>query len=116
MDGTTFTLTEDHIKLLRAAYIGWDDCEFGAPAIDPKRPYGNSSVEIDIAETLGWSLFIDADDEGHMSKEQVERACRLHRETQTALEVILSTGSFEPGAYERTEEWKRDWRKVATDG
>jgi hypothetical protein len=108
--GLTFDLTEEHIKLLRQAYVRWEHCEFGAPAIDPKRPYGNSSVEIDIAEILGWSLFIDDDDEGHMSREQVERACQLHLETLTALQVILATGSMEPGTYRRSEEWKTDWK------
>jgi hypothetical protein len=57
MSGVTeFTVTEDHLKLLRRAYIGWDDCEFGAPGIDPKRPYGNSDVIGDIAEILGEEL------------------------------------------------------------
>jgi hypothetical protein len=48
-----FTVTEGHLKLLQHLNIGWDDCEFGAPCVDPKRPYGNSSVYIDIAEILG---------------------------------------------------------------
>lgn len=51
--GTTFTVTDDHLKLLRRASVGWSDCEFGAPEIDPKRPYGNSNVLGDIAEILG---------------------------------------------------------------
>lgn len=37
-DDQVFTLTDEHLTLLRAAYIGWEDCEFGAPAIDCKRP------------------------------------------------------------------------------
>src|SRR6266568_5645220 len=40
-----FTVTEDHLKLLRHAYLYWEYGEgYGAPAIDPKRPYGNSDV------------------------------------------------------------------------
>lgn len=31
-----FTLTDDHVKLLHAMFVGWDDCESGAPAVDPK--------------------------------------------------------------------------------
>lgn len=47
-----FNLKEEHIKLLRAMYVGWSDCEYGAPEIDPKRPYGNSYVEGDVHEIL----------------------------------------------------------------
>jgi len=32
-----FQLTEQHVTLLRNAYVNWDDCEFGAPAINCKR-------------------------------------------------------------------------------
>lgn len=92
-----FTLTGEHIKLLRSMNVGWQDCEYGAPEIDPKRPYGNSSVELDIAEILGWELGEDDDDE--LTDEQRERAATLHRETQTALQVVLHTLSLEPGTY-----------------
>ena len=47
-----FEVTEEHIQLLRDMVVTWWNCEFGAPAIDPKRPYGNSWVYGDIAETL----------------------------------------------------------------
>lgn len=33
-----FVVTEDHLKLLAQMYVRWEDCEFGAPAIDCKRP------------------------------------------------------------------------------
>jgi hypothetical protein len=32
-----FLLTTDHLILLGRAYVRWEDCETGAPAIDPKR-------------------------------------------------------------------------------
>lgn len=50
-DEKTFTLTEDHIKLMSRAYISWNDGECGAPGVDTKRPYGNSSVIMDVYET-----------------------------------------------------------------
>jgi hypothetical protein len=108
----TFELTEDHVKLLRAMYVDWEDSEFGAPCIDPKRPYGNSDVENDIAEELGWEVFEDHDGEKHLSSEQYELAQRLHRETQTALQIVLSTGSFEPGNYVQRRRYGKDWDKV----
>ncbi|MCU1325011.1 MAG: hypothetical protein JWN34_381, partial [Bryobacterales bacterium] len=48
-----FFVTSEHLKLLQRMCVGWQDCEYGAPEIDPKRPYGNSSVEYDILEILG---------------------------------------------------------------
>lgn len=105
----TFTLTKEHVKLLRAAYVGWEDCEFGAPAIDCKRPYGNSSVAEDIAEILGWT--VDYDDDDEMPDEVHGRATKVHQETETALQVVLSTGSFEPGTYRAPRyggTWERD--------
>ena len=51
---TEFTVTEDHLKLLRAAcYVYWNPGEgYGAPAINPKKPYGNSDVPRDVAKIL----------------------------------------------------------------
>jgi hypothetical protein len=42
----------EHLALLKHAEWSWNDCEFGAPSMDPKRPYGNSDVEDDLAELL----------------------------------------------------------------
>ena len=44
--------TPDHLTLLARSYWDWNDCEFGAASLDPKRPYGNSDVEDDLAELL----------------------------------------------------------------
>lgn len=52
MKTQTFTVTDEHVKLLRRFQVGWQDCETGAPEIDPKRPYGNSAVPEDIHEIL----------------------------------------------------------------
>lgn len=107
----TFTLTGEHIKLLKASYITWYDFEFGAPGIDCKRPYGNSSVEADIAGILGWPVLYDAHEERHaLTEEQEDRARELHRELQTALQVVLATSSFRPGDYRMTKSYnKTSW-------
>lgn len=107
----TFTITEDHLKLLRSAYVRWEDCEYGAPAIDCKRPYGNSSVELDIAEILGWD--IDEDDDG-MTQDQRDAARQIHLETEAVLQIILSSGIMEAGVYERPDGYSVDWVKVAS--
>jgi len=107
-----FELKEEHIKLLRNACVRWDDCEFGAPAIDCKRPYGNTAVYEDIAEILdikpvtidcGFKIF---------SEDQKEWMRKIHHETKTALQIVLSTGKFESGLYECPKYFTRCWRKV----
>jgi hypothetical protein len=106
-----FEMTGQHIALLRRACVGWEDCESGAPAIDCKRPYGNSSVWQDVAEILGVAK-LETDDDEHVYPKGTRDHCeRLHRETETALQIILATGSFEPGTYRRNE-YQRDWKKV----
>ena len=98
----TFLLKPEHIKLLQNAYIGWDGCEFGAPAIDCKRPYGNSNVVDDIAEILGWGT-------GELTKEQKDYAHKLHEETQTALQILVQKAAIPWGTYtaeDYTEKWE----------
>ncbi len=110
----TFVLTTDHLKLLGRMYVGWQDCEYGAPEIDPKRPYGNSDVEEDVAEILGWKLKFDPDyDRSYPNKDQCQLAAKLHKETETALQIVLKTGCFRSGKYELTEKYDTtSWRPV----
>ena len=107
----TFELKPEHIKLLRNANVTWEDCEYGAPSIDCKRPYGNSYAEGDITEILGVELFVvDNYGGGYLSQEQVDYCRDIHRETETALQIILATGQFEPGKYvadNYTDNWRR---------
>jgi len=102
-----FQLTKDHLKLLREAYVEWDFTEFGAPGIDPKRPYGNFDALVDIAEILG----VDAD----KAEEYEEELYKTHQELQHALQIILlyaSTG-IRLGVYEKKDEYdSRSWKFV----
>jgi len=48
---------EKHMELLADAFfeaLELDNVEFGGWGIDSKRPFGNSLVEPDIAEIIGW--------------------------------------------------------------
>ncbi len=111
MNAERFELTEDHLKLLGRAYVGWEDCEYGAPAINCKRPYGNSAVEDDIAEILGWEI-ADADD--GLTDEQRERAAAIHHETETALQIVLVARDFRPSLYVKRERYDaRSWTRVS---
>lgn len=97
MQKEKFTLTKSHIKLLRHLEVGWQNCEYGAPEIDPKRPYGNSDVEEDMRKILPELSLND------------ERCYSLHKETKTALQIVLRMGKFQTGDYEECQEcgeWK----------
>ena len=102
-----FEVKDVHIKLLSKAYVDWNNCEFGAPSIDPKRPYGSSFVWPDLAEALelrpGYS--------GDWSDEDYKKMTKVHEETGTALQIFLKTGKMETGVYE-AEEYSTKWRKI----
>lgn len=77
-------VTLDHLRLLKAANIRWNDSMAGAPAIDPKRPYGSTHEALDIAEELEWDISPSG-----LTEEQEEAAIQLHKETCDALRKIL---------------------------
>ena len=115
MKPETVELTEDHVRLLRSAYIEWNDCEFGAPAINCKRPYGNSDVLSDIRRILGHDFFPCPHCGERIPKENApseEVLLALHRSMEVVLQVVLSAGSFKPGFYVKVgyNEWAREVR------
>lgn len=102
-----FTLTEQHIKLLREMRVDWNAMANGAPMIDPNRPYGNSNVYRDMLWIVYGEIVTEATIFGDQLADSLDR---LHRETQTALQIVLSTGAMEPGDYTAplyTRDWKR---------
>ncbi len=108
-----FTVTDEHLRLLRRAYVFWEEAEFGAPSIDPKRPYGNSNVYGDIAEILDVPEAEWSDQELNPSLDAEWRFLRLHVETAIALQIALFTGEFRAGRYVRDDEWDRQsWRRA----
>ena len=96
MEKEYFELKAEHLKLLKESYVLWSNCEFGAAGIDPKRPYGSSDVEDDLANILG-----DLPE---------ETLLKLHEETEIALQICLSTQSFEPGKYVLV--WGEKWARI----
>lgn len=103
-----FVVREGHLRLLRRAYVRWEDCEYGAPAIDCKRPYGNSDVTADICQIQGW----DFGDDGP-TREYEEDARLLHEGTETVLQILLHDLTISPGTYER-EKYAAEWKRVET--
>ena len=125
-----FKITKNHVKLLRRMYTSWDDCEFGSPEIDPKRPYGNSDVHQDMLEILGlrelkegiyefklnsrkWLL--KGEDEYNIDLEGVdedalkEELDKLHAEMETVLQILLRVGTLPVGVYE-SDECNENWK------
>lgn len=103
---TKFEVTENHLKLLRRSYVSWESCEFGAPSIDCKRPYGNSNVYTDIAKIIGIEL------KGNdWTDEQINIMNKIHKETETVLQIILVTGLMKPGVYQ-SEPYKNKWKLI----
>lgn len=100
--GKVFEVRPEHLKLLRRMHVGWNDIEYGAPEIDPKRPYGNSSVENDVREILCAP---------NLGSDKVRE---LHREMQTVLQILVSTGGqIEPfTTYVTSGDYLEDWREA----
>lgn len=107
-----FTVREEHIKLIKRMYVGWQNCEFGAPDIDPKRPYGNSSVYLDIAEILDIKPATSCEHAQEFSAEQEEHMWELHRGTETALQILCALGGIEPGDYIQSDGRGKNWRRA----
>jgi len=127
---TKFTITENHIKLLKHLVVGWYDCEFGAPCIDPKRPYGNSDVIDDIAEIIGikkdkntinydevesheYEDIKDYFSEAEWKDEVYNNLNKLHKEMQIVLQIIFTLEKIEIGDYLKEDEYNyQSWKKL----
>src|SRR5574341_676539 len=106
-----FEITETHLMLLRNANVDWNECEFGAPSIDTKRPYGNSDVPRDIAEMLSPEIQDwEYDRADAYVDSRREELTRLHIETGVALEICLNLREVKAGRY-RTVAWNR-WERI----
>lgn len=131
---TKFTITDNHLKLMKHLVVEWDDCEFGAPCIDPKRPYGNSDVIDDIAEIIGIkkdknTIDFDKDEakeyddindyfsEAEWKEEVYDKMNVLHKEMQIVLQIIFALGKIEVGNYIKEDKYNyQSWKKLNTDG
>lgn len=122
-----FELTEDHIKLVRAMYFERSNIEFGAPGVDPKRPYGNSSVIRDIVDILddvddadNWECSWCGECEVYEMCGDAESYYRdLHDETLHVFEIVQDAIEIPIGTYVRSagrHSWnKGPWHRVDED-
>jgi hypothetical protein len=105
--GKEFVVTDQHIKLLKEMNVSWWDCEFGAPAIDCKRPYGNSDVYRDIAEILD----IKPDENDEFSEDQQFDMDEIHEDMQVVLQILVVNADkgIKPGTYTRANAYDTEW-------
>ena len=95
----TFTVKQDHLKLLKASVVSWtsrwDGSMFGAACIDPERPYGDQDVYRSMIRILDWKLNRGDEAERRLANWDIEtdeipfdemnRLEQLHQETEIAL-------------------------------
>ena len=97
MENRTFEVRQEHIKLIKNMCVSWNDSCFGSPTVDSKRPYGTTLVLERMAEILDMEL--KDEEEDSLSDSQIECLMKLHKETETVLEILLYNCSLEVGIY-----------------
>lgn len=95
-----FELKQEHIDLISElnfqGLVSTEGSEIEyIPAINYKRPFGNSEVTYDVLERLGLT-----DENGEYTDANRKRAEQLIIELPMALEIIVQNKTFEPGEYE----------------
>lgn len=110
-----FVVKDYHMKLLDRLWFDFhDDIEFGAPAVDPKRPYGNSDVYDDIAEITGIEGETDEWGNKDFSPEQIKFMDMIHREMTTVLQILVANAAtgISPGMYQTSTQYGIDWKRA----
>lgn len=104
------TVTDDHLRLLRAIEIRWPshwDCadrldsgQYPAAAADAKRPYGDCTfIEIDMARALGELPPAAAEGIFEPDAELTARLARLHLQMLVAMQVFVEQANLTAGTY-----------------
>jgi len=107
-----FRIEPKHLTLLQCMYVSWWGAEFGAPCIDPKRPYGNGDVIKDMIEIL--DVDAEEDEDGLFPRGIELEMAALHDDIKTVLQICLVSQKFEAGLFEMTREYNvRSWVKIA---
>lgn len=96
-----FELKAEHIKLI--SHLNFKvsvNTLYGdkyIPAIERKRPFGNSGATHSVMEILGW---YSDEETGEYRQEDEAKAEMLLIELPLAMEVVTQNLTFEPGTYE----------------
>lgn len=97
-----FNLRDCHLRLLRHANVTWED---DAPAINSKRPYGNSDGVQSVARVLGVEYRNEERQDGAL--------LAAHKGTKTALQICLVCGEFRTGRYRQKDRYDYlSWERI----
>ncbi len=125
-DQEYYHLTEEQVKLVRELHFSWaGGSEIGydgAPCVGSKRPFGNSDVAYDILEILepeSYKELQEAMDHDELAEQELEEKAfalyeRYYGTLAHALQVIVASGSFEPGVY-RCNRYCRNYELVTDE-
>lgn len=125
----SFEVTDFHLALVSGLSFTWIEGAYdGAPAVDPKRPYGNSDVLTDLAliyaESKGYRLinedtyrmlFRKADGSLFQPDESFEDwLFKVHREMPIVLQILASNNlvGIAAGVYREVAPYSQRWEAV----
>jgi len=126
MEQEYYHLTKEQVMLVRQLHFGWADGNEigydGGPCVNSKRPFGNSHVPGDIWEIVDprphnelMKAYEDSEeDEDALAEEQQATYDKYYRTLAHALQVVVSSGSFEPGIYS-CNKYCRNYRLVTDE-
>jgi len=108
----TFEITNQHVKLLRKLWVGWEDYLY-ALAVHVKRPFGDATFfELDMADILGIDISVAKNgDISTSDREKLNNLYELYLELVPAMQVLLNFGEVQTGWYQRLGEFK-PWQLV----
>lgn len=112
MQPLKFTVLRDHIKLARQMRFEWDETiPLGRLASDSKRPYGDGDIPRSVAEAINLDFVEESNGQLFLNGQQEKYCLKLHRDMETVMQIICSTGQFKSGNYER-EEYTNNWKRI----
>lgn len=101
---------EHHLKLLKELYIDWNNDGFGAPCVDPKRPFGNSDVFKDMARILCLDM-PDEETQFEKYKRFEDSLYKGYTELKDCLQILCQQFTITTGTYE-CNEYSNIWVKI----
>lgn len=99
-----FEVLPEHLKLLRSAYVAYQETEngWGTFQVNEKTPYGSKHILRDVTAILG--------PYEETPPNAVEYFKALHKGAAMALQIFLKTGKFKAAKY-RTNKYSQDWKE-----
>lgn len=117
----TFDVKPYHLRLLQKCYTSWDVCEFGAPQIDPKRPFGNSGANsiltVVAKETGALDHLMDSLDLDEcniydvLKPEKTQELIHIYKELEICLQILLNDLAIVPGRYQLIG-YGKNWKYI----